>query len=140
MAYGTRILDYMAMENSTAILKKLTEAKPSSWLTDAKKNAIKTEAAIKSIQLAIHIANTIEAQGISQKSLAEKLGVSPQYISRLLKGKQNLSLETITSLEFALGITLISIPAIEQFDLPKESDLSIASEEEVNYTAEAQKE
>jgi len=140
MAYGTRILDYMAMENSTAILKKLTEAKPSSWLTDAKKNAIKTEAAIKSIQLAIHIANSIEAQGISQKSLAEKLGVSPQYISRLLKGKQNLSLETITSLEFALGITLISIPPVEQFELPKESDLSIASEEEVNYTAEAQKE
>jgi len=130
----------MAMENSTAILKKLTEAKPSSWLTDAKKNAIKTEAAIKSIQLAIHIANSIEAQGISQKSLAEKLGVSPQYISRLLKGKQNLSLETITSLEFALGITLISIPPVEQFELPKESDLSIASEEEVNYTAEAQKE
>jgi len=130
----------MDMENSTAILKKLTEAKPSSWLTDAKKNAIKTEAAIKSMELAIHIGNAIEAQGISQKSLAEKLGVSPQYISRLLKGKQNLSLETITSLEFALGITLISIPAIEQFDLPKESDLSIASEEEVNYTAEAQKE
>jgi len=140
MAYGTRILDYMAMENSTAILKKLTEAKPSSWLTDAKKNAIKTEAAIKSMELAIHIANSIEAQGISQKSLAEKLGVSPQYISRLLKGKQNLSLETITSLEFALGITLISIPPVEQFELPKESDLSIASEEEVNYTAEAQKE
>jgi len=130
----------MAMENSTAILKKLTEAKPSSWLTDAKKNAIKTEAAIKSMELAIHIANSIEAQGISQKSLAEKLGVSPQYISRLLKGKQNLSLETITSLEFALGITLISIPPVEQFELPKESDLSIASEEEVNYTAEAQKE
>lgn len=121
------------MDSNTAILKKLTANNAATWLTEATANQIKTEAAIKAMQIAIHIGNTLEAKGISQKSLAAKLQVSPQYISRLLKGKQNLSLETIAALELALDISLVSIAPVE---LPYEiidTPLAMASERNETY-------
>jgi plasmid maintenance system antidote protein VapI len=124
------------MDNNTAILKKLTANNASTWLTEATANQIKTEAAIKAMQIAIHIGNQLEAKGISQKTLATKLQVSPQYISRLLKGKQNLSLETIAALELALDTSLVSIaPVATSYEIA-ESQLAIASEHEVSYESE----
>jgi ribosome-binding protein aMBF1 (putative translation factor) len=121
------------MDNNTAILKKLTANNASTWLTEATANQIKTEAAIKAMQIAIHIGNQLEAKGISQKMLAAKLQVSPQYISRLLKGKQNLSLETITALELALDISLVSIASVALPYELIESPLALASEGDVSY-------
>lgn len=46
---------------------------------------------------------------MTQSELATKVGVSPQQVSKIVKGKENLSLETITKLEAALGINIISI-------------------------------
>lgn len=121
------------MDSNTAILKKLTANNAATWLTEATANQIKTEAAIKAMQISIHIGNQLEAKGISQKTLAAKLQVSPQYISRLLKGKQNLSLETIAALELALDISLVSIASLtlpyEIIDTP----LSMASEANITY-------
>ncbi|MBI1692334.1 MAG: helix-turn-helix transcriptional regulator [Bacteroidetes bacterium] len=54
-----------------------------------------------------------EKEGMTQKSLAEKIGVSPQYINILLKGKENLTLSTIATLSAALEIELISFPEYE---------------------------
>lgn len=39
--------------------------------------------------------------------LAEKMNCSQQYISNVLKGEKNLSLETICKIENALGIDII---------------------------------
>ena len=44
---------------------------------------------------------------ITQTVLAEKMDCSQQYISKVLKGKENLSLETISKIESALEIDLI---------------------------------
>ena len=46
---------------------------------------------------------------MTQKELAEKMEVSPVYIGRLLKGGENLTLETICKLQKVLGQDLISI-------------------------------
>ena len=45
--------------------------------------------------------------GLTQKMLAEKMGCTQQYISKVLKGKKNMSLETICKIENALGIEII---------------------------------
>ena len=50
----------------------------------------------------------LENQGISQRELAERMGCSPQYISRILKGEENLSLETICKLEQALNVSIMN--------------------------------
>ena len=45
--------------------------------------------------------------GLMQKALAERMNCTQQYISKILKGKENMSLDTLSKLEKALGITLI---------------------------------
>ena len=44
----------------------------------------------------------MEQLKITQKQLAERMNCSQQYISKILKGKENLSLETLTKKENAL--------------------------------------
>ena len=46
--------------------------------------------------------------GLTQAALADKIGVSQQYVSKILKGQENLSLDTITGLGDALGVNFIS--------------------------------
>lgn len=54
------------------------------------------------------IANIISARmkelGMTQKILAEKMNCTQQYISKILKGHENLSLEVISKIENALDI------------------------------------
>lgn len=45
--------------------------------------------------------------GLTQKMLAEKMNCTQQYISKMLNGKKNMSLETICKIECALGIEII---------------------------------
>ena len=46
----------------------------------------------------------MEEIGLSQKNLAEKMGCSQQYISKVLKGRENLSIATISKIEEALDL------------------------------------
>ena len=57
--------------------------------------------------IALMVMHRLEELNISQKELAEKMNCSPQYISKLLKGSENLTLETISKLEECLDIDLI---------------------------------
>ena len=45
----------------------------------------------------------MEAKGVSQAELAAAIGVSPPYISKVLKGNVNFTLATMTKLATALG-------------------------------------
>ena len=58
--------------------------------------------------IALKVLNRLEELGMSQKELAAKMNCSPQYISRLLKGSENLTLETISKLETTLDIDLVA--------------------------------
>ena len=66
----------------------------------------------KSSGIAIKVLRALSDQGSSQKKLAEKMEVSAQYINKIVKGSENLSLETISKLESALGIRLIEVVGI----------------------------
>lgn len=82
----------------------------SGWLGDAKWR-IENEGWLKHSQsIALAILRTLRANKISQKELAERIGVSPQQISKIVKGGENLTLETIAKIESALGIPLILVP------------------------------
>ena len=43
------------------------------------------------------------------------MGVSAQYINKIVKGSENLSLETISKIERALNIRLIEVPGFSSF-------------------------
>lgn len=57
--------------------------------------------------IAMLMLDRMEELGMSQKQLAEKMNCSPQYISKVLRGRENLSLETLTKIENALEISII---------------------------------
>lgn len=59
-------------------------------------------------KIAMLMLDRMEALGMTQKQLAERMSCSPQYISKVLRGRENLSLETLTKIENALDISLIA--------------------------------
>ena len=46
-------------------------------------------------------------KGMTQKELASKVNLPQQYISKILKGRENLSLETLAKIEDALNLRLV---------------------------------
>ena len=63
----------------------------------------------KSAKIAVKVLRSLREKKITQVQLAEILAVSPQHINKILKGRENLTLETIGKLEAALGIELVTI-------------------------------
>ena len=57
--------------------------------------------------IAVTISNRMEELGMTQWSLAEKMNCTQQYVSKVLKGRENLSLETLCKIENALGIRIL---------------------------------
>lgn len=90
--------------------KKLTElasSETSTWKAKAKFRRDNREWLKRSTTIAVKVLDALKAQELTQKDLAERLDVSPQQINKIVKGEENLTLETITNLELALGIHII---------------------------------
>ena len=61
-------------------------------------------------KIAMEMLDRMDFLGVNQKELAQRMGCTPQYVSKILKGKENLSLETICKIEDALDMEFQSIP------------------------------
>ncbi len=91
------------------ILNKYLSKKKSTWREDAqwrKENDYWIET---SQRIAIKILLELRERKISKTEFALVLGVSPQQVNTILKGKENLTIKTIIKIEIALGIELISV-------------------------------
>ncbi len=51
----------------------------------------------------------MEAKGISQSELARRMGVTPAQVTKILSGRENMGLKTITKVQSALGTPLFSV-------------------------------
>jgi transcriptional regulator with XRE-family HTH domain len=60
-----------------------------------------------SYAVAVKVKSRMDELGWTQKQLAEALGCTQQHISSLLKGRVNMTLETLSKLEEALQFDLI---------------------------------
>ena len=63
-------------------------------------------------EIAMQMLDRMEELGINQNQLAEKMGCSRQYISKVLKGRENLSLETLYKIEKTLGISILKCESV----------------------------
>ena len=86
-------------------------AKKGTWL----KGALERRKNRKWLNYSGNIARRILAKiendnNLSQTELAKLLDVSRQQISKIVKGHENMTLETIAKLSEALGVELISFP------------------------------
>ena len=60
-------------------------------------------------QLAVTLIGYMQDNGLKRADLAARLGVSPQYVSKLLSGTENLSFKSVANIEEKLGITCFAI-------------------------------
>jgi len=70
------------------------------------------------------VAALLESLAISKQELSERLGVTPGRVSQVLSGKTNLTLRTLASLAWALGmhVTLAIEPMANREGTPAEND------------------
>lgn len=59
--------------------------------------------------VALSLVDYMETNGINRNELAERLCVTPQYVSKMLSGKINFSFKSIAEIENKLSIRLLSI-------------------------------
>ena len=65
-------------------------------------------------KIALRMLSALEDRDdLNQKKLAELANVSPQYISKILKGEENLSLQTIALFSTILKADLITFPSFK---------------------------
>lgn len=97
-------------DDMRTIVEKLNEhasPAPSKWRESLEYRQENKSWLRYSQRIAMLMLDKMDETGINQKQLAEKMKCSQQYISKILKGRENLSLETLSKIENALGISII---------------------------------
>lgn len=95
------------MSKATEFLNNNQSATPSKW-REAAEWRRKNEKWLKYARvITMKTMQAMDKQSVTQSLLAERMGCSQQYVSNLLKGSSNMTLETISRIETALDIDLI---------------------------------
>ena len=92
-------------------IEKLEQHQPvttSTWKEKAEERIANKRWLRYSQYVAMQMLSKMEETGINQRGLAERMGCSQQYVSKILKGQENLSIETICKIEEALDIKLLT--------------------------------
>jgi plasmid maintenance system antidote protein VapI len=95
-------------------LNKIAEKDSSNWLEETSKELAEQDARKKARQLALLVLQLLHQQGMTQTQLAERMRVSRQQVTKIVKGQENFTFETIDKLERALGVTLMTIESPKQ--------------------------
>lgn len=99
------------MRTENEIVSKLKEhqsATPSKWRKNAEWRMANKSWLRYSQRIAMMMLDKMEELGLTQKQLSELMGCSQQYVSKVLKGQENLSLETLAKIEKCLKIPILS--------------------------------
>ena len=66
----------------------------------------------RSRSVALAIIDYMQDNGLSRNDVAERLAVSPQYVSKILSGKVNFSFKSVAEIEDKLGVDCFRAAAI----------------------------
>lgn len=95
------------MTNKEKFLQLVSE-EDTKTLAEVKKR-IKNRAMLReSQQIALKVLLKLDDLGWSQKDLAKAMGVSPQQITKIVSGKENLTIETQIKLQNILDIPVLA--------------------------------
>lgn len=89
--------------------EELVSDEKSNWLEKALWRKTNKKWLDQSAKVALNVLEALSEKGWSQKRLAEEMKVSSQQINKIVKGKQNLTFETVAKIEVALNISLVQI-------------------------------
>lgn len=97
------------MRTAQEISTKLAEhsaATPSKWRDNAQWRMANKSWLRHSQYIAMLMLDKMDELNMTQKQLSELMGCSQQYVSKVLKGQENLSLETLSKIEQSLSIKI----------------------------------
>lgn len=97
------------MDKIISKLKQHQSSTPSKWRENAEWRLANKPWLRYSQQIAMMMLDKMDELNMTQKKLAELMGCSQQYVSKVLKGQENLSLETLSKIEHCLNIQILSV-------------------------------
>lgn len=80
---------------------------PSQWREEAEWRRENKDWLRYSKRIAVMLLSYMKREHLTQSAMAERLDCTQQYVSKILKGTENLSLETLAKLEHATGERLV---------------------------------
>ena len=95
------------MKTANEIVSKLREhqsSSPSKWRENAEWRMANKPWLRYSQHIAMKMLDKMDELGMTQKHLSELMGCSQQYVSRIVKGNENLTLEMLSKIEDNLGV------------------------------------
>ena len=95
------------MSRAIEFLEAHQSPTPSHWREDAQWRRDNEYWLKYSRYITLQVMRAMDEQSVTQVELAKRMGCTQQYVSNLLKGSSNMTLETIARLENALNIDLI---------------------------------
>lgn len=95
------------MDTTVNKLKKHASETPSRWREEAEFRMENKTWLRYSQMVAMKMLEKMDELGLTQKMLADKMSCSQQYISKVLKGRENLSLETLFKIEAVLKLKIV---------------------------------
>ena len=95
------------MSKATKYLEAHQSSTPSHWREDAQWRRDNDYWLKYSRFITLQVLRAMDEQSVTQVELAKRMGCTQQYVSNLLKGSSNMTLETIARLEQALSIDII---------------------------------
>ena len=95
------------MSKATEFLNNHQSATPSKWKEAAEWRRENENWLKYSRVITMKTMQAMDKQSVTQSALAKRMGCSQQYVSNLLKGNANMTLETIARIETALDIDII---------------------------------
>ena len=87
-------------------LREFESPTPSKWREEAEWRRVNRNWLRRSQTVAMKLLDKMEEMKWTQQQVAEKLGCSQQYVSRMVKGSENLTLEMLSKIEDALDISV----------------------------------
>ncbi|MBP5541407.1 MAG: helix-turn-helix transcriptional regulator [Bacteroidales bacterium] len=95
-------------QNTLDYLESHQSGTPSHWREEAEWRRDNREWLHYSKRIAVMLLSYMKRGHLTQSAMAERLDCTQQYVSKILKGTENLSLETLAKLESAMGERLIA--------------------------------
>jgi ribosome-binding protein aMBF1 (putative translation factor) len=95
------------MSKAIEFLESHPSGTPSKWRADAQWRRDNEFWLTYSRHITLQVLRRMEEQSVTQVELARRMGCTQQYVSNLLKGSSNMTLETIARLEKALDLDLL---------------------------------
>eukprot|EP00611_Tribonema_gayanum_P014293 TRINITY_DN2562_c0_g2_i1.p3 TRINITY_DN2562_c0_g2~~TRINITY_DN2562_c0_g2_i1.p3 ORF type:complete len:159 (+),score=3.87 TRINITY_DN2562_c0_g2_i1:1210-1686(+) len=102
------------MKNKTTDFQHLVSSRPSGWKAKAAERLKDKELKRDQMEVCLLVLEELSKRKMTQATLAERMGVSAQYVNQMLKGNENFTFQTIHKIQNALGFKIMCIQRFQQ--------------------------